>query len=155
MSVEMSQSLVQELEILKEVYCDELEIRPNQNFLKLKVKCMPLLEDKNVEHHYEFDNPYLFATIDVPNDYPTQRPKIHLETTHSKIAIGSHIADLTNRVEELLKAYSGDPCIVDTIEFIRVGAAHSGLAVRGYREEKQALQEEEAPAQRPAGVPLR
>lgn len=144
----MDPRLKQEIDILTEIYCDELELRPSQNFVKLRVKCLPLLEDRNIEHHYEFDHPFLFANIDVPNEYPDDSPKFYLESTHSKIAIGTSLAELTIRVENLAKTMQGDPCIVDMIEYIRVTLALTVMAIQRRCEEKQALQEAQTPHER-------
>ena len=116
----MDQRLSQELDVLNEVYCDELEIKPSNGFVKLKVKCLPLLEDKNIEHHYEFDNPYLYANIELPFDYPTHGPKFYLESTHTKLVTGSGLSDLTEKLGRLTKAMAGEACVLDMIEFIRV-----------------------------------
>jgi hypothetical protein len=116
----MDSRLVQELELLNEVYCEELEIKPSQNFVKLRVRCVPLLEDSNIEHHYEYDHPYLYAIFDLANEYPAESPKFHLESTHSKVGIGSFLSELSEKMMLIIKGMQGDTCVLDLIEFIRV-----------------------------------
>lgn len=116
----MDNRLAQELELLGVVYCDELEIKTSQNGVKLKVHCLPLLEDQNIEHHYEYDHPFLYATFDVPNEYPAVPPKFYLESTHSKVTIGNHISELGDKLLALIRSMPGQSVIMDSIECIRV-----------------------------------
>lgn len=120
----MDSRLAEELELLGEVYCDELEIKPGQNGVKLKVHCLPLLEDLNIEHHYEYDHPFLYAYFDVPAEYPVEMPKVHLESTHSKVSIGSHLSDISDKLLTLFRTLRGQPVLLDAIECIRTHLYH-------------------------------
>ena len=116
----MAFELSQELDLLNEVYCEEMEIKPSQNFVKLRIKCLPLLEDQNMDHHYEYDHPYLFANFELPLNYPTESPKFYLESTHGKVGIGSFLAEITEKMMNLSQTMKGDPCILDLVELIRM-----------------------------------
>jgi hypothetical protein len=140
----MDSRLAQELELLGEIYCDELEIKPSQHGVKLKVHCMPLLEDSNIEHHYEYDNPYLYATFDVPNEYPAVPPKFYLESTHSRVTIGNHISELGDRILSMIKSLKGQAVILDAIECIRVFSSDPDVPLQRDRKKEQAFQEESA-----------
>ena len=123
----MDSRLVQELELLSEIYCDELEIKPAQSGVKLKVHCMPLLEELNIEHHYEYDNPFLYAIFDVPNEYPAMPPKIYLESTHSKVTIGVFLSELSDKLLEIVKSMPGESTLQDMIEYIRVASSDASF----------------------------
>lgn len=116
----MDPRLAEELELLSEIYCDELEIKPSQHGVKLKVHCLPLLEDQNIEHHYEYDNPFLYATFDVLNEYPSVAPKFYLETTHGRLLSGTHLSELGDRLLNIIRSSPGQSILMDAIEFIRV-----------------------------------
>lgn len=116
----MDPRLAQELELLGEIYSDELEIKPGQSSVKLKFHCLPLLEDQNIDHHYEYDHPYLTAIFDVPNEYPALPPKFSLESSHSKVSIGSQLADMTERLTAIIKTMGTMVTILDLVESIRV-----------------------------------
>ena len=57
-------------------------------------------------------------------DYPIHSPKFFLDSMHSKIALGSHLPDLTEQLNKMVKVFAGEPCIIDIIEFIRVVFSH-------------------------------
>lgn len=114
--------LTQELETLNLVFCDELEMKSMQNFMKLHLKINPLLEEQNIDHHYEYDHPFLFLNIEVPNDYPEGSPSVHLESTHSRVVTGTFLAELTIKIESLIKALQGETCLLDVIEMARVSS---------------------------------
>jgi hypothetical protein len=116
----MSSDLTTELALLNEIYLNDLDMKPTSACIKLKIKVLPLLEDENIDHHYEFDNPFLYISLDVPHTYPAEPPKFFLESTHSKVGIGSHLNDLGDRLKKVIKSLEGEPCILDCIEYCRV-----------------------------------
>lgn len=91
--------------------------------LKLKVYCVPLLEDKNFEHHYEYDHPFLNLHVEMPEDYPFKKPRFHFETTHGRVFVGSNLGDLKDDLNDYLEAFSGETCVMEMIEYVRVSTS--------------------------------
>lgn len=115
----MDPRLTAELELLKQIYPDELEIKITQMSVRVRVRCYPLLEEQNMEHHYEYDNPFMVVNFDVPNDYPAAPPQFSLESNHSRIVVGGHLTHISERLNKLHESMVGDPCLQDSLELIR------------------------------------
>jgi hypothetical protein len=88
---------------------------------KLKVNCLPLLEDTNYQHHYEYDNPKLDILFTLPEEYPVKSHiQFYIETNHPRIAFGTTLSDLKDQINEHIAIFNGEPCMMEIIEFTRV-----------------------------------
>lgn len=115
----MDPRLAAELEILRQIYPEELEIKMTQMSVRLRVRCYPLLEEQNMEHHYEYDNPFLTVNFDLPNEYPAVAPQFSLESSHSRIVVGGHLTHISERLNQLHESMAGESCVQDSLELIR------------------------------------
>jgi hypothetical protein len=106
---------------LTNIYTEEMEVIKTTQPYKLKVNCLPLLEDTNYQHHYEYDNPKLDILFTLPEEYPVKSHiQFYIETNHPRIAFGTTLSDLKDQINEHIAIFNGEPCMMEIIEFTRV-----------------------------------